>query len=47
MHTLADIAKALNRPAVVISGLQDRFEDRFVKGSVDEIVMFCCRPEAR
>ncbi len=26
MHTLADIAKALNRPAVVISGLQNRFE---------------------
>jgi hypothetical protein len=26
MHTLADIAKALNRPAVVISGLQARFE---------------------
>ena len=26
MHTLAYIAKALNRPAVVISGLQARFE---------------------
>ena len=26
MHTLADIAKALNRPAVVISGIQARFE---------------------
>jgi len=25
-HTLAEMAKALNRPAVVISGLQDRFE---------------------
>ena len=25
-HTLADMAKALNRPAVVISGLQNRFE---------------------
>jgi hypothetical protein len=25
-HTLADIAKALNRTAVVISGLQDRYE---------------------
>lgn len=25
-HTLAEIAKALNRPAVVISGLQARFE---------------------
>lgn len=26
MRTLADIATALNRPAVVISGLQNRFE---------------------
>ena len=26
MHTLAEIAKALNRPAVVISGIQARFE---------------------
>src|ERR1035441_6017663 len=26
MHTLADIAKALNRPAVVLSGFQSRFE---------------------
>src|SRR3974390_377510 len=26
MRTLAEIAKALNRPAVVISGLQARFE---------------------
>jgi hypothetical protein len=26
MHTLGDIAKALNRPAVVLSGIQDRFE---------------------
>ena len=25
-HTLAEIAKALNRPAVVLSGLQSRFE---------------------
>lgn len=25
-HTLADIAKALNRPAVVVSGIQGRFE---------------------
>jgi hypothetical protein len=25
-HTLADIAKALNRPVVVVSGLQNRFE---------------------
>jgi hypothetical protein len=25
-HTVADIAKALNRPAVVIAGLQSRFE---------------------
>ena len=26
MHTLGDMAKALNRPAVVLSGLQNRFE---------------------
>jgi hypothetical protein len=26
MHTLADIAKALNRPAVVLSGIQNRFD---------------------
>jgi hypothetical protein len=26
VHTLAEMAKALNRPAVVVSGLQDRFE---------------------
>jgi len=25
-HTFAEMAKALNRPAVVVSGLQDRFE---------------------
>ena len=25
-HTLAGMAKALNRPAVVVSGLQTRFE---------------------
>jgi hypothetical protein len=25
-HTLADIAKALNPPAVVVSGIQNRFE---------------------
>jgi hypothetical protein len=25
-HTLAEMAKALNRPAVVVSGLQNRFE---------------------
>jgi hypothetical protein len=26
VHTLAEMAKALNRPAIVVSGLQDRFE---------------------
>jgi hypothetical protein len=25
-HTLAEMAQALNRPAVVVSGLQNRFE---------------------
>jgi len=26
LHTLAEMAKALNRPAVVATGLQNRFE---------------------
>jgi hypothetical protein len=26
MHTLGDMAKALNRPAVVLSGIQNPFE---------------------
>lgn len=26
VHTLGDVAKALNRPAVVLAGIQNRFE---------------------
>ena len=33
MHTLADIAKALNRPVVVLHGLQTRFELPAGKGA--------------
>jgi hypothetical protein len=32
-HTLADIAKALNRPAVLIAGLQNRFELPAIDGA--------------
>lgn len=32
-HTLADLAKALHRPAVVISGLQNRFEVPAAEGA--------------
>jgi len=32
-HTLAEMAKALNRPAVVVSGLQSRFELPAFEGS--------------
>jgi hypothetical protein len=32
-HTLAEMAKALNRPAVVVSGLQNRFGPPAVEGA--------------
>ena len=32
-HTLAEMAKALNRPAVVMSGLQNRFELPALEGT--------------
>ena len=33
MHTLGDMAKALNRPAVYLSGLQARFELPLLEGA--------------
>lgn len=33
MHTLAEIAKALNRPVVYLSGLQARFEVPVLEGA--------------
>lgn len=33
MHTLAEIAKALNRPVVYLSGLQSRFELPVIEGA--------------
>lgn len=33
MHTLSEIAKALNRPVVYLSGLQSRFELPVLEGA--------------